>query len=287
MWTPRWWRSFGSVIRSPSTVDLLYPSAHSPCRRPPRSPSGESPYTRSFNSPKGAVEPAPPVSWFLQSSLPRPEGFGVVASHHRTVDPERLRHLVSLPHGNSTVSPSLHPSRRLDDLPGSAGRLSAGSCSSRFVVQGHISQFRVLYFGLTTAPQVFTRIMAPVSPILHKYGVRMLRSLDDWLILVSSELACLQSRDRLLTVCTEIGIQVNLTKSSLVPTRSLVYLGMEIRSLPFLARLSPVRVGNLLRLIEEFLSILSPPASSGVGFWATCRPSRSSSPVKCSGCSCS
>ena len=76
---------------------------------------------------KGAVEPAPPVSWFLQPSLPRPEGFGVVASHHRTVDTERLRHLVSLPHGNSTVSPSLHPSRRLDDLPG-----PAGSCSSRF-----------------------------------------------------------------------------------------------------------------------------------------------------------
>ena len=81
---------------------------------------------------KGAVKPAPPVSWFLQPSVPRPEGFGVVASHHRTVDPERLRHLVSLPHGNSTVSPSLHPSRRLDDLPGPAGRLPADSCSSRF-----------------------------------------------------------------------------------------------------------------------------------------------------------
>ena len=83
---------------------------------------------------KGAVEPAPLVSWFLQPSVPRPEGFGVVASHHRTVNPERLRHLVSLPHGNSTVSPSLHPSRRLDDLPGPAGRLPAGSCSSRFAL---------------------------------------------------------------------------------------------------------------------------------------------------------
>ena len=83
-----------------------------------------------------------------------------------------------------------------------------------FVVEGRTYQFRVLCFGLTTVPQVFTRIMAPVSAILHKYGVRMLRYLDDWLILASSELACLQSRDRLLTVCTELGIQVNLTKSS-------------------------------------------------------------------------
>ena len=130
----------------------------------------------------------------------------------------------------------------------------------RFVVAGKSYQFRVLCFGLTTAPQVFTRIMATVSAILHRYGVRMLRYLDDWLILASTELTCLQSRDRLLSICTELGIQVNLTKSSLVPTQSLVYLGMEIRSLPFIARPTPVRVNNLLRLIEEFLSTPSPPA---------------------------
>ena len=80
----------------------------------------------------------------------------------------------------------------------------------RFVVAGKSYQFRVLCFGLTTAPQVFTRIMALVSAILHRYGVRMLRYLDDWLILASTELACLQSRDRLLSICTELGIQVNL-----------------------------------------------------------------------------
>ena len=72
---------------------------------------------------KGAVEPAP---------LPRQEGFGVLAPHHRFVDPERLHHLVTLPHGDSSVSPEFHPSRRLDDLPGPARRVSSGSSSSRF-----------------------------------------------------------------------------------------------------------------------------------------------------------
>ena len=86
----------------------------------------------SKSSPKGGSRTSSPVSWFLQPSVPRPEGFGVVASHHRPVDPERLRHLVSLPHGDSTVIPSLHPSGRLDDLLGPAGRLPVGSCSSRF-----------------------------------------------------------------------------------------------------------------------------------------------------------
>ena len=130
----------------------------------------------------------------------------------------------------------------------------------RFVVAGKTYQFRVLCFGLTTAPQVFTRIMAPVSAILHRLGVRMLRYLDDWLILASTEIACIQSRDRLLAVCKELGIQVNFKKPSLVPTQSLVYLGMEIQSLPFIARPTPARANNLVRLIEEFLSTPSPPA---------------------------
>ena len=130
----------------------------------------------------------------------------------------------------------------------------------RFVVAGKTYQFRVLCFGLMTAPQVFTRIMAPVSAILHRLGVRMLRYLDDWLILASTEIVCIQSRDRLLAVCKELCIQVNFKKSSLVPTQSLVYLGMEIQSLPFIARPTPARANNLVRLIEEFLSTPSPPA---------------------------
>ena len=36
---------------------------------------------------------------------------------------------------------------------------------------------------------------------------------------------------------------------------------MEIRSLPFMARPPSIRVSNLLRLLEEFLSTPSPPAS--------------------------
>ena len=81
---------------------------------------------------------------------------------------------------------------------------------------GRVSyQFRVLCFGLTTAPHVFTRLMAPISAILHHYGVRMLQCLDDWLILAKSRTTGIQARDRLLQVCEELGLQVNFRKSSL------------------------------------------------------------------------
>ena len=97
-----------SSIRAPTLPAGVLPTVHQGGRLNPGA---------SKPSPKGGSRTSPPVSWFLEPSVPRPE---------------RLRHLVSLPHGDSTVSPSFHPSGRLDDLPGPAGRLSAGSCSSRF-----------------------------------------------------------------------------------------------------------------------------------------------------------
>ena len=216
---------------------------------------------------KGAVEPAPQSPGFYSHLFLVQKASGswrpiidlstlndyVTSSHFHMETPQSV--LRSIRPGDWMVSPDLQDAYLQVPVHHDSRRYL------RFVVEGRTYQFRVLCFGLSTAPQVFTRIMAPVSAILHKYGVRMLRYLDDWLILASSELACLQSRDRLLTVCTELGIQVNLTRSSLVPTQSLVYLGMEIRSLPFIARPTPVRVSNLLCLIEEFLSTPSPPAS--------------------------
>ena len=100
----------------------------------------------------------------------------------------------------------------------------------RFMMGGVPYQFKVLCFGLTTAPQVFTRLMAPISAILHRYGIRILRYLDDWLILAESRTTCIHARDRLLHLCEELGLQVNHKKSSLVPSQDMTYLGMQLVS---------------------------------------------------------
>ena len=43
----------------------------------------------------------------------------------------------------------------------------------RFLFRDTVYHFKALCFGLSTAPQVFTRVMAPVSAILHSMGIRM------------------------------------------------------------------------------------------------------------------
>ena len=52
----------------------------------------------------------------------------------------------------------------------------------RFMFRDTVYQFKALCFGLSTAPQVFTRVMATVSAILHSMGIRMRRYLDNWLV---------------------------------------------------------------------------------------------------------
>ena len=76
----------------------------------------------------------------------------------------------------------------------------------RFVEDGRSFHFRVLCFRLTTAPQVFTRVMAPISAILYCRGFRLLRYLDDWLILRSSLEEVISAKDFLLNLCSLIGI---------------------------------------------------------------------------------
>ena len=132
----------------------------------------------------------------------------------------------------------------------------------RFTMGGVSYQFRVLCFGFTTAPQVFTRLMAPISAILHRYGIRMLRYLDDWLILADSRTTCLQARDRLLQVCEELGLQVNLRKSSLIPSQDMTYLGMQIQSVRFIAK--PTDKGSKSPQDHRGVSFIPGPPSSSM-----------------------
>ena len=88
----------------------------------------------------------------------------------------------------------------------------------RFVANGQVYQFTALFFGLSTAPQVFTRVMAPVSAILHSWGIRMCRYLDDWLVQSSSRESLLQDLQVVLSLCRELGIVINPEKSNLKPS---------------------------------------------------------------------
>ena len=132
----------------------------------------------------------------------------------------------------------------------------------RFLAFDRVYQFCALCFGLSTAPQVFTRVMAPVSSIFHGLSIRIWRYLDDWLNQASSKEEVLRSLETVLSLCLQLGIVVNLAKSNFVPAQRVQYLGTMLDSVSFRASPSQQRVEKLLSIREEFLSSRLQPAST-------------------------
>ena len=129
-----------------------------------------------------------PFSRLLQPSVRSVEDLGVVASGHRPLPSQSLCGRVSLPDGDHSVFAPVSASGGLGGLHRSEGSVpsSAGSSSFssllHFLFRDTVYRFKALCFGLSTAPQVFARVMAPVSAMLHSMGIHMRRSLDDWLV---------------------------------------------------------------------------------------------------------
>ena len=134
---------------------------------------------------------------------------------HRSFDFESAHPQDSFQDGNSSVSPSLCSKGGLDGVsrlkdaylqvpvhPNSRRYL-------RFVAFGQVYQFKALCFGLSTAPQVFTRVMAQVSTFLYHASIHIRRYLDDWLIQASSGSLVLQALETVLRLCQSLGIVVN------------------------------------------------------------------------------
>ena len=123
----------------------------------------------------------------------------------------------------------------------------------RFCLGGKIYQFRALCFGLATAPQVFTKVFNLVSEWAHIRGIRLLRYLDDWLIIAACKETCKKQLQLILNFLNALGVVVNVEKSELHPVQLIQYLGLQIDTKRALICPSPERVTTLRSRIETFL----------------------------------
>ncbi len=92
----------------------------------------------------------------------------------------------------------------------------------RFAFKGRAYQYKVLPFGLSLLPRVFTKVAEAALVPLKEQGVRILNYLDDWLILAQSRDQLCEHRDLVLSHLSQLGLQVNWEKSKLSPVSNTV-----------------------------------------------------------------
>ncbi len=107
----------------------------------------------------------------------------------------------------------------------------------RFSCEGRTFQFRVLPFGISTAPRVFTKLMEVVAAAARREGASLLQYLDDWILHQQSRSLLLNNLQHVWSLITRLGLIPNLEKSDLIPTQDFTYVGMN-----FLTSLGIVRV---------------------------------------------
>ena len=123
----------------------------------------------------------------------------------------------------------------------------------RFAFQGRHFQFRVLPFGLSLSPRVFTRCMAAALCPLQARGLKILPYLDDWLVCAPTEAQAAADTRTLLDHMDLLGLCVNWQKSNLIPSQQVTFLGITMDSLSMTARPSPQRVESILQMLPAFL----------------------------------
>ena len=115
----------------------------------------------------------------------------------------------------------------------------------RFQWGSSLYEFQCLPFGLSSAPRIFTKLLKPVMAMIRQRGIRAVIFLDDMLVMAQSKESLRQQTAEIVQLLELLGFVVNLEKSCLEPTQSILYLGFTIVSSTMTISLPQVKVSQV------------------------------------------
>ena len=151
-----------------------------------------------------------------------------------------------------------------------------------FIFDGKIYRFKVMPFGLNSAPRIFTKLFKPILRLLRSPGMLLIIYLDDILLIASTADLCLAQGKFLRKLLQDLGFLVNINKSVLTPTKRIIFLGFLIDSvnmtisLPEEKQLAIIQKANSL-LGQNLVSIRN--LCQFVGMCSATRPALRQAPL--------
>ena len=123
-----------------------------------------------------------------------------------------------------------------------------------FQWEGEYFSFKVLPFGLTSAPRIFTKLLKPVFSTLRERGVSCLGYIDDCLVVADTFSQCQNHVNSMKNLLVQLGFSINEEKSSFVPNRKITFLGYELDSTRMTVSSTQEKVDKTLKKLERVLS---------------------------------
>ena len=114
-------------------------------------------------------------------------------------------------------------------------------------------QWKVLPFGLVTAPRVFTSLTKPILFLCCHKGLHIVIYLDDILVLVQSKWAGKRAHLFLCSLLVCLGLHINFSKSDLCLSQSFTFLGLCWDTVHMLVSLPPYKLPDIQQLALSFL----------------------------------
>lgn len=123
----------------------------------------------------------------------------------------------------------------------------------QFRWEGKLYQYKVLPFGLATAPRAFTKLLKPVLAHLRKGGMRLIAYLDDLLIIGKSKKEAEKAYLQTKALLESLGFVVNLEKSQALGTQTIEFLGFIINSARMTFKLPQTKVQEIRKECRQAL----------------------------------
>ena len=98
----------------------------------------------------------------------------------------------------------------------------------RFYWQGDLWEFQVLPNGLAPGPRDWTKLMKPLMAVIRSAGISIAIYIDDCFLVNPDEASLRDDIAFVIHVFNSAGLTINYTKSLLVPTRAMDFLGFSI-----------------------------------------------------------
>lgn len=123
----------------------------------------------------------------------------------------------------------------------------------RFSCNGKVFQYKVLPFGLSLSPWVFTKMVREVIVFARTQGLRVHAYLDDWIVLARSKQECSDHLAILCDLTERLGFVINPDKSEFTPKQKFTFLGMSFDTVQWLVQPSLPRRVSLSMQIKTLL----------------------------------